>query len=106
MHVVDMEENEKAAKQNKTYKVHIMLKHILMYLLKCGCGREAGFEQNEFAVDVTDFCTFQNACKTDSIIYKYLFCLHFIDVSIWNFMDYTNIEFNLLFSSEMFCVLY
>lgn len=69
-----------------------MLKHILMYSLKCGCGREAGFEQNEFAVDVTGFCTFQNACKTDSIIYKYLFCLHFIDVSIWNFMDNTNID--------------
>ena len=33
-----------------------MLKYILMYSLKCGCEREAGFEQNEFAFDVTGFC--------------------------------------------------
>ena len=45
-------ENEKATEQNKTYRVYIMLKYILMYSLKCGCEREAGFAQNEFAFDV------------------------------------------------------
>ena len=33
-----------------------MFIYILTYSLKCGCGREAGFEQNKFAFDVTGFC--------------------------------------------------
>ena len=54
---------------------------MLMYSLKCGCGREAGFEQNKFAFDVTGFCVELNSKMRVKRIVLFI-SIYFVSISL------------------------